>query len=882
MKRRPLPYGFHYNIPTAFDPSVSYDMQYQRLREIVYSIIDNMEIHIPYMIFTTEAHTNDVVTLTGSFYTDHKEVLANKTFSLKGLPDGTYYININAKYKFEPCEPDCSCVKAISPDSDMTLETVYMPEGGITLYTVVRKNGEITAVNYNDIYTGMHNIAPDAHENRFSDVYAKIKAEVDRATVAEKTLQHNIDNETARAMDAENVLDEKIKAEQNRATAAEHTLQDNINKEQARAEQAESTLQANITAETNRATTAEDGLQKAIDAERTRAVAAENNLQKNIDNEVANRTAADTAERERAVKAENDLAGDIAAESADRQRADTALDTKLTGLVNAEEIRATQAENGIKTALETEETARINADSKEINDRTAADTALGKRIDTEVSNRTAADTAERDRAVAAEENLQTQVTQLQEAGPGFKQDIFSDVEGLNDGDIIKLSNFKYWDKATKDFVEKSGAKLYLANLILETLQFGTSYLKLVSSTAPGGFPAIRILSQEGQTLLLISEDEISMIGNLTMGPVKFTANNIEDSSVLRLEGATEDKVILKGIKDGASDDSAINKKQLDTKQDKITLGDTIAMDQVSVNSVIVRGEDGAGFISRDNGAIKVSDSDSTTPIEIINVKASVNKNAAATYGQISNLDSNLNAKIAKKQDMITKDTDLTVNRISTKSYVEINTIKISQSGPDSASLLLGDTGALVKLSHIKDGEAANDVVNKGQLDIVEDIANIASDTADEAKTTADSANATAATAQNDLSLLKPRVDALEANYTSQTITLQAANVEIQSGGNTVDGVNISAKRINGNVYSIMGYFTFNATGSVGSFKIKVPNKKIKEVYHEITCNSAPVDDDFTTLLNAYTLSNDGGISCDFGAKRQTTVNIAVTAIVKFE
>lgn len=873
MKRRPLPYGFHYNIPTAFDPSVSYDMQYQRLREIVYSIIDNMEIHIPYMIFTTEAHTNDVVTLTGSFYTDHKEVLANKTFSLKGLPDGTYYININAKYKFEPCEPNCSCVKAISPDSDMTLETVYMPEGGITLYTVTRKNGEITAVDYNDIYTGMHNVDPEAHENRFSDVYAKIKAEVDRATAAETTLQHNIDNETARAMDAENVLDEKIKTEQNRATAAEHTLQDNINKEQARAEQAEATLQANITAEKNRATTAEDGLQKAIDAERTRAVAAENNLQKNIDNEVTNRTAADTAERERAVNAENELAGDIASESADRQRADTALETKLTGLIHAEETRATQAENGLKDDISTEETARINADSKEINDRTAADTALGKRIDAEIANRTSAianeanarataDTAERERAVAAEENLQTQVTQLQEAGPGFKQDIFSDVEGLNDGDVIKLSNFKYWDKAAKDFVEKSGAKLYLANLILETLQFGTpndtSYLKLVSSTVPGGFSAIKIMTQEGQPLLLISEEEISMIGNLTMGPVKFTANNIEDSSVLRLEGATEDKVILRGIKDGASDDSAINKKQLDTKQDKITLGDTIAMDQVSVNSVIVRGEDGAGFISRDNGTIKVSDGDSTTPIEITNIKDGTSDNSAVNKKQLDS-----------KQDKITASSSITL-AAATVETLNVRGLKgyssISSDGTNIKFSIGGTNKA--ELTNIKDGTADDSAASVAQLNVVNDLAH--------------TANQAAGIAQSDLSLLKPRVDALEANYTSQTITLQAANVEIQSGGNTVDGVNISAKRINGNVYSIMGYFTFNATGSVGSFKIKVPNKKIKEVYHEITCNSAPVDDDFTTLLNAYTLSADGGISCDFGAKRQTTVNIAVTAIVKFE
>lgn len=771
MKRRPLPYGFHYNIPAAFDPSVSYDMQYQRLREIVYSIIDNMEIHIPYMIFTTEAHTNDVVTLTGSFYTDHKEVLANKTFSLKGLPDGTYYININAKYKFEPCEPDCSCVKAISPDSDMTLETVYMPEGGITLYTVVRKNGEITEVNYNDIYTGMHNIAPDAHENRFSDVYAKIKAEVDRATAAEETLQHNIDNETARAMEAENVLDEKIKAEQNRATAAEHTLQDNIDKEKARAEQAESTLQANITAETNRATTAEDGLQKAIDAERTRAVAAENNLQKNIDNEVANRTAADTAERERAVKAENDLAGDIAAESADRQRADTALDTKLTGLINAEETRATQAENDIKTALDAEETARINADSKEINDRTAADTALGKRIDTEVANRTAADTAERDRATAAEENLQTQVTQLQEAGPGFKQDIFSDVEGLNDGDVIKLSNFKYWDKATKDFVEKSGAKLYLANLILEMLQFSTpdatSYLKLVSTPSGANFPEIRIVNQNGMPILTINTDEISIIGNLTMGPVKFTANNIEDSSVLILTGATENKAILRGIKSDINHaDSAVNYGQLNGKQNKIVESDALIFARATVETIVIRGLQGYSTITSDGTNIKFS---------------------------------------------------------------------------------IGGTNK-AELTNIKDGTADDSAVTVAQLNTVNDLAH--------------TANQAAGIAQNDLSLLEPRVTALENNVTFGAITLNDTNVSATQGVDnlTINAASLKFQQVYGDLYMLSGYINLTGTSQEliqMTIDLKPTiNKEFSSIFTTVTGDSGISQQRGNGYVHSYTVVDD--------------------------
>lgn len=685
MKRRPLPYGFHYNIPAAFDPSVSYDMQYQRLREIVYSIIDNMEIHIPYMIFTTEAHTNDVVTLTGSFYTDHKEVLANKTFSLKGLPDGTYYININAKYKFEPCEPDCSCVKAISPDSDMTLETVYMPEGGITLYTVVRKNGEITAVNYNDIYTGMHNIAPDAHENRFSDVYAKIKAEVDRATAAEETLQRNIDNETSRAMNAENVLDEKIKAEQNRATAAEHTLQDNINEEQARAEQAESTLQANITAEANRAKAAENGLQKNIDAEaksradadtaertralaaedvlqgnidtevtnrtaadtteRTRAIAAEDKLQKNIDNEVANRTAAVTAERERAVNAENELAGDITAESADRHRADTALDTKLTGLINAEETRATQAEGSLQTAIDTEETARINADSKEINDRTAADTALGKRIDTEVSNRTAADTAERERATAAEENLQTQIAALAEIGPGLKQDVFATVEGDGGvGEYVALKGYKYWDSENNQLIGNDQTLLKLTNIY----------------EGKNDFDAVNKRQLDGKQDKLTSANNLKIDG-LNANSVTLRNSNVDicyisaTKEALRV-GAKDiiSPIEIINIKDGASDSSAVNKKQLDTKQDTITNKTELTAKTVSANTVTSVGDTrvygdivcvgsigntrihavpGADYITiKSNSSLHET---KDNPMRIVGVKDGLNDNDAVNFKQLN-------------------------------------------------------------------------------------------------------------------------------------------------------------------------------------------------------------------------------------------------------
>lgn len=843
MKRRPLPYGFHYNIPTAFDPSVSYDMQYQRLREIVYSIIDNMEIHIPYMIFTTEAHTNDVVTLTGSFYTDHKEVLANKTFSLKGLPDGTYYININAKYKFEPCEPDCSCVKAISPDSDMTLETVYMPEGGITLYTVVRKNGEITAVNYNDIYTGMHNIAPDAHENRFSDVYAKIKAEVDRATAAEETLQHNIDNETARAMDAENVLDEKIKTEQNRATAAEHTLQDNINKEQARAEQAESTLQANLTGEINRAKAAESGLQKNIDteaksradgdtAERTRAVAAENTLQQNIDNEITNRTSADTAERtralaaedklqknidnevanrttavtaekERAVNAENELAGDIASESADRQRADTALETKLTGLINAEETRATQAEGNLKTAIDTEETARMNADSKEINDRTAADTALGKRIDAEITNRTSAvaneansrttaDTAERERATAAEENLQTQVTQLQEAGPGFKQDVFSVVEGkkVNDNVTIVLKDFEYFDKTLKELIKaskstdsvqiqlpKDAVNIFGGIKQIHNGEIGTSTVEVVF-----GNGIISLIGAAGKRVNISGVDRLSA-----------TEISSETGVLALSEAGGGNSIKIAGVQAGENDNEAVNVAQLKRKQiylcDTSTFGDDHANPVLILHTFKYWNDDTESF-------------------------------ATTEY--------------------VYPATNLIFRHIllGHPNYQEQRLDLMSEYDGERMLLLLNDGKLPVQIKNVADGTEDNDAVNKSQLDKLD----------------------------TDIGALVNRVDNLESYGAFDKVTLNSDNVSatqtsLQGGTNlTINSVSLELHQMYDNLYMIEGYVDVEASSeNLISLTIDLKTREFNTIYTTITGDGGTSQQRGNGYVNSYSLlNNDNG------------------------
>lgn len=374
--------GYHYTIPEAFDPSLSYDMQYQRLRNVVLKIIDEMEINVPYLIMTKVTHTNDSITITGSLYQDYKFVSLNNTFSLVGLGDGTYYLNLNNRHKYAPCDKD---IVSVPFEGTMYVSTQYMPKDELTLYSITKENGVVTEVKYNDIYTGMHNIAEDAHENRFSDVYSKIQAEIDRATSAEETLDKKIEDETDRAETSESALDDKIEAETQRAKSAETQLQNNI------------------TAETNRATAKENELSAAITAEQQRAEQAEQQITNAVNTEVQNRTAAVTEERERAIAAEN------------------AITENMTNLVNTEKDRAMAAEASITenmtNLVDTEKDRAIAAENSITEDMTNL-------VETE-----------KDRAIAAEGNLQSQFNNWEaqldgvEAKVDGKQDKIGAVQG---------------------------------------------------------------------------------------------------------------------------------------------------------------------------------------------------------------------------------------------------------------------------------------------------------------------------------------------------------------------------------------------------------------------------------------------------------------------
>ena len=237
------------------------------------------------------------------------------------------------------------------------------------------------------------------------DIYAKIAEEIARAIAAEEALDQKIEDETARATSAETALDNKIDAEVSRSTEMdeEHDRQLNVidqrvgllevqlPAEVSRAKARENELDAKIDNETARATSAETALDNKIDAETARATAAETAIDNKLDNEIA-----------RATSAETELNDKVDSEVSRATSAETAIDNK----VETEIARATSAETELNDKVDTEiarassaETAIDNKLDNEIARATSAETAIDNKVDAEASRATSAESMINETAV---------------------------------------------------------------------------------------------------------------------------------------------------------------------------------------------------------------------------------------------------------------------------------------------------------------------------------------------------------------------------------------------------------------------------------------------------------------------------------------------------
>lgn len=233
-------------------------------------------------------------------------------------------------------------------------------------------------------------------------VESALATEVAARTAADADLQDAIDAEAQARDEADDALSGRITQEVSDRGAADTQIRTDF-------AAADATNAAAITAEVGRATSAEGVLTSNLAAEVSRATDAEGALQTAI-GEVETDLAAEITRATGVEGGHNTrlLALEAAGTTAGQDL--TALTARVTA---AEDVNTTQngrldaveAHNGgeaarIAAAVATETTARTAADTAlgsriddEATARGAADTALGGRIDSEITNRTSADTA---------------------------------------------------------------------------------------------------------------------------------------------------------------------------------------------------------------------------------------------------------------------------------------------------------------------------------------------------------------------------------------------------------------------------------------------------------------------------------------------------------
>lgn len=174
---------------------------------------------------------------------------------------------------------------------------------------------------------------------------------------ADATLQNNLDNETKTRNDADLALGTRISEETSARTQADATLTNSLNTE----------IQARRDADTS--------LGERIDAETTARRQADTTLQSNIDTEASNRQTADnllTAQVNARVKAVNVKAAD-----------DSHINVNVTSSATDPDKTTVTIGDSFTPAFD-DVNARI---TKEITDRTAADSALQRSIDAEIDER---------------------------------------------------------------------------------------------------------------------------------------------------------------------------------------------------------------------------------------------------------------------------------------------------------------------------------------------------------------------------------------------------------------------------------------------------------------------------------------------------------------
>jgi hypothetical protein len=280
---RPLCFKWQRVIPAVYDDALTYDALMMKIIYTVNKIIENQYLSVPYLISTSFQATNDSIHVTGSLMQDYEAINLDVELVTTGMDDGQYYINVYNESKSKYVGKD------VNQQPPLYISTQFMPMNCTTLYKFQILDGKIVqdSIEYNDLYTHMHNIDPEAHKELFEGVNARITQEINDRIAADTQLQSKIDAETEARKEADNALESSITTERSERIAADTALQNNINAEATARENADTTLQNNIDTEIS-------DRQTAITTEQNARIQADQNLMSKINTEIEDRKRADT------------------------------------------------------------------------------------------------------------------------------------------------------------------------------------------------------------------------------------------------------------------------------------------------------------------------------------------------------------------------------------------------------------------------------------------------------------------------------------------------------------------------------------------------------------------------------------------------------------
>lgn len=291
------PYCWNRVIPGVLTDAMTYDEMIAHAMWKMDKIVDYLIHTVPYLIQVELDANSESCTLTGFLYDNYEKREFNHTFTVGGSPDGKYYVN------YRSAGPG---VEPISETDDpIFVSQEYMPMNSTTLYSFEISGGKILpdSVEFNDLYTHMHNNDPEAHKELFEAVYAKIDDEIGKVNAA-------------------------LAQETSERKAADTQLQANIDAEKTAREQADTNLQSQITANdtdisglTTRMGTAESniaGLNGRMSSAETNITTLQNDL------------AQETADR---VDDVNQLTQQITTETQQRQQQDTQLNNNINSTI---------------------------------------------------------------------------------------------------------------------------------------------------------------------------------------------------------------------------------------------------------------------------------------------------------------------------------------------------------------------------------------------------------------------------------------------------------------------------------------------------------------------------------------------------------------------